>query len=91
MQNINDNIINIADFLHLKKTAKPITRYSQYQQEELAYIIMIRATGLTDFYEKADFYHKYATEFCFAHGLEVRDINIERRLRQSNPALQMPY
>jgi hypothetical protein len=91
----NDDIkiISIDDYSHLRKPKNPelFQPKTQAEQEEIAYKIIISATGLPDFEEEAHLYHWYATEFCFGQGVEMRDINIERKLRTSDPALQMPF
>ncbi|MCY9861056.1 hypothetical protein OTK49_00715 [Vibrio coralliirubri] len=83
------NVIDISAYQHLRKTTR-FQVQTKASVERKIYEIMIRASGLPDFHEKREYYIWYATQYCFAKDCELRDIEVEKKLIDSNPYLQLP-
>lgn len=84
-----NNIIDISLYQHLRKKSR-FSVQTQATVEKKIYEIMIKASGLPDFHENREHYIWYATEYCFSSECELRDIFIEKKLKDSNPYLQLP-
>ncbi len=83
------NVLYLDDYKHLRRK-NVIVPLPQHAIDEKIYDIMIKASGLPDFNENYDYYVWYATQFCFVNSCEIRDLNVEKKLKSSNPHLQLP-
>lgn len=76
---------------NLSELTQSISHNTNTNVDDKIYDIIIRASGVSDFNDNMEFYLWYASDYCFKYPCERRIFDVEKKLRTSDPSVQLPY